>query len=67
MEVGVHLSPLDLDGVGLSQERVLGVVDAAREAGFAAISANDHFVFHRPWLDGLTLLAIAAELPDAWI
>ncbi len=37
------------------------VVDAANDLGFAAISANDHFTFSRPWSDGLTLLAAVAE------
>jgi alkanesulfonate monooxygenase SsuD/methylene tetrahydromethanopterin reductase-like flavin-dependent oxidoreductase (luciferase family) len=36
-------------------------VDAARECGFAAISANDHFLFSAPWLDGPTALAAVAE------
>ena len=40
--------------------RVADVVDAARELGLAAVSANDHLAFHRPWLDGLTLLASVA-------
>ena len=40
---------------------MVAVVDAARALGFAAISANDHFTFSRPWMDGLTLLAAAAE------
>jgi alkanesulfonate monooxygenase SsuD/methylene tetrahydromethanopterin reductase-like flavin-dependent oxidoreductase (luciferase family) len=61
MEAGVHLPQLDLDGAGLSRERVFATVDAARDAGFAAVSANDHFAFHRPWLDGLTLLSVVAE------
>jgi alkanesulfonate monooxygenase SsuD/methylene tetrahydromethanopterin reductase-like flavin-dependent oxidoreductase (luciferase family) len=42
-------------------ERVAAVVDTARALGFAAISANDHFTFSRPWMDGLTLLAAVAE------
>ena len=33
----------------------------ARELGFQALAANDHFVFPRPWLDGPT--ALAAALP----
>jgi alkanesulfonate monooxygenase SsuD/methylene tetrahydromethanopterin reductase-like flavin-dependent oxidoreductase (luciferase family) len=41
----------------LSLERLEGSVDAARECGFAAVSANDHFVFSTPWLDGPTALA----------
>ena len=36
-------------------------VDAARECGLDAISANDHLVFSTPWLDGLTALAAAIE------
>ena len=36
-------------------------VDAARDCGFAAISANDHLVFQTPWLDGLTALASVIE------
>lgn len=32
-------------------------MDAARDCGFAAVSANDHLVFQTPWLDGLTALA----------
>ena len=36
-------------------------VDAARDCGFAAVSANDHFVFQTPWLDGPTALASVIE------
>ena len=46
---------------GLSLARLQGTVDMARDGGFAAVSANDHFVFSTPWLDGLT--ALAAESP----
>lgn len=42
-------------------ERLGAVVDAAHALGFAAVSANDHFTFPRPWMDGLTLLAAVAE------
>jgi hypothetical protein len=38
----------------LSLGRVAGIVDAASECGFAAISASDHFVFQTPWIDGPT-------------
>ena len=41
----------------LSRRRLEATVDAARECGFAAVSANDHLVFQTPWLDGLTALA----------
>lgn len=60
VEVGIHLPQLDLGNSPLNIERLGAVVDAARDLGFAAISANDHFTFSRPWMDGLTLLAAVA-------
>jgi alkanesulfonate monooxygenase SsuD/methylene tetrahydromethanopterin reductase-like flavin-dependent oxidoreductase (luciferase family) len=41
--------------------RLQRTVDAARDLGFAAVSANDHLVFQTPWLDGLTALASIVE------
>jgi alkanesulfonate monooxygenase SsuD/methylene tetrahydromethanopterin reductase-like flavin-dependent oxidoreductase (luciferase family) len=38
-------------------DHLLTYVEAADKLGFAAISANDHLVFSRPWLDGPTALA----------
>jgi alkanesulfonate monooxygenase SsuD/methylene tetrahydromethanopterin reductase-like flavin-dependent oxidoreductase (luciferase family) len=61
MDLGVHLPLMEFGGEGLSRRRIEETVDGAREAGFAAISANDHFVFQTPWLDGPT--ALAAALP----
>jgi alkanesulfonate monooxygenase SsuD/methylene tetrahydromethanopterin reductase-like flavin-dependent oxidoreductase (luciferase family) len=46
---------------GQSYARLTRAVDAARECGFAAVSANDHFVFQTPWLDGPTALASVVE------
>src|SRR3954470_24610888 len=45
----------------LSLARVRRVVDTARDCGFAAVSANDHFVFSTPWLDGPAALASMVE------
>jgi len=45
----------------LSLKRLQATVDAARDCGFAAVSANDHFVFQTPWLDGPTALASVIE------
>ena len=59
MEAGLHLPQLDLSGEGLSYERLASAADAARDCGFAAVSANDHFFFGAPWLDGPTALAAA--------
>src|SRR5215217_5428814 len=46
---------------GLSLGRLTRAVDAARDCGFAAVSANDHFLFRTPWLDGPTALAAVIE------
>jgi alkanesulfonate monooxygenase SsuD/methylene tetrahydromethanopterin reductase-like flavin-dependent oxidoreductase (luciferase family) len=46
---------------GQSLGRLQAAVDAARDCGFAAVSANDHFFFTTPWLDGPTALAAIAE------
>jgi hypothetical protein len=57
VDLGVHLPLLSFAGDELSSERVRGVAETARDCGFAALAANDHLVFARPWLDGLTALA----------
>ena len=46
---------------GQSLARLRSAVDAARTCGFAAVSANDHFIFSTPWLDGPTALAAVAD------
>jgi alkanesulfonate monooxygenase SsuD/methylene tetrahydromethanopterin reductase-like flavin-dependent oxidoreductase (luciferase family) len=61
MELGIHLPLMEFEGEGLSRDRLVEAVDAARECGFAAVSANDHFVFSTPWLDGPTALASIVE------
>ncbi len=48
-----------------SLARLTGAVDAARECGFAAVSANDHFLFQAPWLDGPTALAAVIDRSGA--
>ena len=60
MEFGVHLPLADL-GQGVPGAAELRV-DAGRaaELGFDTVSANDHLVWRRPWLDGLTALASVA-------
>src|SRR6202034_976183 len=57
MDAGVHLPMIDFGGGGFSYRRLAETVDAARACGFGAVSANDHFVYSTPWLDGLTKLA----------
>jgi alkanesulfonate monooxygenase SsuD/methylene tetrahydromethanopterin reductase-like flavin-dependent oxidoreductase (luciferase family) len=61
VELGVHLPLMPFGDEPLSLARVRRVVDTARECGFAAVSANDHFVFRTAWLDGPTALASVIE------
>lgn len=61
VDLGVHLPLMPFTAEQLSLGRLRGAVDAARECGFAAVSANDHFVFQMAWLDGLTALASVIE------
>jgi alkanesulfonate monooxygenase SsuD/methylene tetrahydromethanopterin reductase-like flavin-dependent oxidoreductase (luciferase family) len=61
MQYGAHLPLIDFDGGGYSTGDISGFTDAARSAGFTAIAANDHFVFQRPWLDGIVALASVIE------
>jgi alkanesulfonate monooxygenase SsuD/methylene tetrahydromethanopterin reductase-like flavin-dependent oxidoreductase (luciferase family) len=61
VELGVHLPLMRFGEQPLSLQRLQATVDAARDCGFGAISANDHFVFQTPWLDGPTALASVIE------
>ena len=61
MELGIHLPLIEFADEGLSLARLTRAVDAARESGFAAVAANDHFLFQTPWLDGPTALAAVLE------
>ena len=57
MRFGAHLPQIDFDGTGHDVAALGPYVDAARNLGYSAITANDHLVFQRPWLDGLVTLA----------
>jgi alkanesulfonate monooxygenase SsuD/methylene tetrahydromethanopterin reductase-like flavin-dependent oxidoreductase (luciferase family) len=61
MELGAHLPLIEFGGEGQSLARIRGAAEAARDCGFAAVSANDHFIFSTPWLDGPTALAAVIE------
>jgi alkanesulfonate monooxygenase SsuD/methylene tetrahydromethanopterin reductase-like flavin-dependent oxidoreductase (luciferase family) len=56
---------MEFGAEGQSLARIGGAVDAARDHGFAAVSANDHFLFQAPWLDGPTALASVIERSGA--
>jgi alkanesulfonate monooxygenase SsuD/methylene tetrahydromethanopterin reductase-like flavin-dependent oxidoreductase (luciferase family) len=61
MDLAAHLPLMEFGREGQSLARLQATVDTARECGFAAVSANDHFVFSTPWLDGPTALAAIAD------
>ena len=61
MDLGLHLPLMRFGDEPLSRARLDEAVDAARQSGFAAITANDHFLFSTPWLDGPTALASVVE------
>jgi alkanesulfonate monooxygenase SsuD/methylene tetrahydromethanopterin reductase-like flavin-dependent oxidoreductase (luciferase family) len=65
VELGVHLPLMEFGAEGQSLARLARAVDTARECGFAALSANDHFLFGTPWLDGPTALAAMVERSGA--
>jgi alkanesulfonate monooxygenase SsuD/methylene tetrahydromethanopterin reductase-like flavin-dependent oxidoreductase (luciferase family) len=61
MELGTHLPLMEFGDEGQSAERIRDAARTARDCGFAAVSANDHFVFSTPWLDGPTALAAVID------
>jgi len=65
LELGIHLPLMEFGDEGLSLARLTRAVDAARECGFASVSANDHFLFGTPWLDGPAALAAVVERSGA--
>jgi alkanesulfonate monooxygenase SsuD/methylene tetrahydromethanopterin reductase-like flavin-dependent oxidoreductase (luciferase family) len=65
LELAIHLPLMEFGDEGQSLGRLTRAVDAAWECGFAAVSANDHFLFRTPWLDGLTALAAVADRSGA--
>ena len=57
MDYGAHLPLIALDRRPWTLHRLLEYAQIAESVGFQALSANDHLVFPRPWLDGPTALA----------
>jgi probable F420-dependent oxidoreductase len=61
---GVHLPQIGWESKELSLERLISVAASAERLGFDTVSANDHLVYGRPWLDGpLALAAILGAAP----
>lgn len=57
MDYGVHLPLMAFKEQNFSLEYLQTYAKTAQQLGFQAISANDHLLFSRPWIDGPTALA----------
>jgi alkanesulfonate monooxygenase SsuD/methylene tetrahydromethanopterin reductase-like flavin-dependent oxidoreductase (luciferase family) len=57
MDFGVHLPIIDFGGNAFSLKYLLNYTETVERLGYRALSVNDHLIFSRPWLDGLTALA----------
>src|ERR671923_17125 len=64
-EIGVHLPQLVGRPTEAAVAEAIEYAVAAERLGYAAISANDHVVYHSPWLDGPTLRPAARPPPPA--
>jgi probable F420-dependent oxidoreductase len=60
MDFGVHLPLIGFEEKPFSFGELLAYVQDAEKMGFAAVAANDHLLFSRPWLDGPAALAAVA-------
>jgi alkanesulfonate monooxygenase SsuD/methylene tetrahydromethanopterin reductase-like flavin-dependent oxidoreductase (luciferase family) len=58
LEYGAHLPLIDF---GAPVPPLREYARVAEQLGFRYVCANDHLLFQRPWLDGLTALAALAE------
>ena len=52
MRFGVHLPVVDFGDGSATVGDLQEYVRVARELGYDTVGANDHLVWHRPWLDG---------------
>ena len=63
MEIGAHLPLIPLSGAP-SLAGLRAYAQTASRLGYRWLTANDHLVFRRPWLDGLTALAAVLDASD---
>lgn len=61
MRYGAHLPLIDFDNDGFRPGQLAPYTERARELGYGFISANDHLVFQKPWLDGIVALASVVD------
>src|ERR1041384_5176600 len=63
MDYGLHLPLIDFGRNPFTLDHLIAYMETGRELGFSALAVNDHMVFSKSWLDGLT--ALAAVLPHS--
>ena len=61
MDFGVHLPLIDFGEGTLTFDQLRTYARTAAELRYATLSANDHLVWRRPWLDGPTALTSVIE------
>jgi alkanesulfonate monooxygenase SsuD/methylene tetrahydromethanopterin reductase-like flavin-dependent oxidoreductase (luciferase family) len=59
LQLAAHLPLIQFDDAPVTRARILDTVEAAARLDLWGISANDHIIFSRPWVDGPTALAMA--------
>jgi alkanesulfonate monooxygenase SsuD/methylene tetrahydromethanopterin reductase-like flavin-dependent oxidoreductase (luciferase family) len=59
LELAAHLPLVQFNSSPITRERILGTVETAERLGFWGVSANDHVIFSRPWMDGPSALAMS--------
>ena len=64
MQIGAHLPLIPISAGEPSLAGLLAYASAASRLGYRWLCANDHLVFRRPWLDGLTELAAVLDTSD---
>ena len=57
MEFGVHVPQIPWDDDPVTLDGLITFATTAQRLGFTTLTANDHLVYGRPWLDGPTALA----------
>lgn len=65
MRYGAHLPLIDFDDRGWRPGQLASYTERARDLGYGFISANDHLVFQKPWLDGIVALASVIDRSGA--
>lgn len=57
MDFGAHLPLIDFGDGSLAIDQMQAYAATAADLGYATLSANDHLVWKRPWLDGPAVLS----------